>query len=131
MPRYFFDFRQGTDRCADAEGSDFANVEQAYLEAFKGAQDMWSELLRRRQDPRQCVFEVRNDRRQLLFTLPFQEVMESCIDRKGPAAHITFDTILETAHQTKKLTGEFQEALHSVRRTLDQSRELMKLKVEA
>ena len=64
------------------EGAEFADVEQAYLEAFEGAQDMWSELLRQRRDPRQCAFEVRNERRDLLFVLPFMEVIESCEDRK-------------------------------------------------
>ena len=84
MQRFFFDFCQGTERCPDAEGTEFANVEQAYLEAFKAAQDMWSEFLRQRQDPRRCVFEVRNDQRELLFALPFHEVMDSCRDREPP-----------------------------------------------
>ena len=42
MPRFFFDFRQGDERCADAQGTEFADVEQAYLEAFTAAQDMWA-----------------------------------------------------------------------------------------
>ena len=82
MPRYFFDFREGSDCCVDAQGAEFADVEQAYLEAFEGAQDMWSELLRQRRDPRQWAFEVRNEQRDLLFVLPFMEVIESCEDRK-------------------------------------------------
>jgi len=61
-------------------------VEQAYLEAFKGAQDMWSELLRQRRDPRHCAFEVRDEQRDLLFVLPFQEVIESCDNRKQTRA---------------------------------------------
>jgi hypothetical protein len=82
MAHYFFDFREGSDCCADAQGTEFANVEQAYLEAFTGAQDMWSELLRQRRDPRQCAFEVRNEQRDLLFVLMFQEVIESCENHK-------------------------------------------------
>jgi hypothetical protein len=82
MPRFFFDFRQGQDHCADEQGTEFTSAEQAYLEAFKAAQDMWSELLRQRRDPTQCVFEVRDERRELLFVLPFQEVIESCQNSK-------------------------------------------------
>ena len=43
---------------------------------------MWSELLRQRRDPRQCAFEVRNEQRDLLFVLMFQEVIESCENHK-------------------------------------------------
>jgi uncharacterized protein DUF6894 len=86
MPWYFFDFRQGQDHCAGEQSIEFANVEQAYLEAFKAAEDMWSELLRQRRDPRRCVFEVRDERRELLFVLPFQEVIESCRDRNDAPA---------------------------------------------
>jgi len=130
MPRFFFDFRQGADRCADSEGTEFPNVEQAYLEAVKGAQDMWSELLRQRQDPRHCVFEVRNQSRELLFTLPFQEVMDNCIDRKVPPIRNAFDNICETASRTKRVSEEFIDTMHTIRRTLAESRELVRAKVE-
>lgn len=130
MPRFFFDFRQGADRCADAEGTEFVNVEQAYLEAVKGAQDMWSELLRERQDPRHCVFEVRNQRRELLFTLPFQEVMDSCHNRKAPPIRNAFDNMCEAAGRTKRVSEEFIEALHAMRRTIAESQELIRAKVE-
>jgi hypothetical protein len=129
MPRYFFDFRQGRDRCADAQGTDFANVEQAYLEAVKAAQDMWSELLRQRQDPRHCVFEVRNSKHELLFVLPFQEVMDSCFDRKVPPMRHIFENVTHTAHHTKRVSAEFLEQLHAVRRTLEESRTLLRTKV--
>lgn len=91
MPLYFFDFRQGSDRCTDAEGSEFADVEQAYLETFRAAQDMWGELLHKRQDPRRCSFEVRSEGGELLFILPLQEVVDSCSDRIGPPIHTTFE----------------------------------------
>ena len=84
MPRFFFDFHQGADRRPDTEGIEFASVEQAYLEAVRAVQDMWSEFLRQRQDPRRCVFEICNDQHELLLVLPFREVMDSCTDRTVP-----------------------------------------------
>ena len=122
MPRFFFDFRQGAERCPDAEGAEFANVEQAYLEAFKAAQEMWSEFLRQRQDPRRCVFEVRNDQRELLFVLPFHEVMDSCRDRESPPLRVNFDQITLAAEKTKQVSAEFMQQLNLVRATLEQSR---------
>jgi len=81
MARFFFDFRQAGKYTRDLEGIEFAGVEQAYLEAFKAAQDMWSELLKQRRDPRRCVFEVRGGSGEILFVLPFQEVVDCCTDR--------------------------------------------------
>ena len=43
-------------------------------------------LLRQRRDPRHCAFEVRNEQRDLLFVLRFQEVIESCNNRKQTRA---------------------------------------------
>lgn len=129
MPRYFFDFCQGPDRCADADGSEFANVEQAYLEAFRGAQDMWSELLRQRRDPRRCTFEVRNKARELLFVLPFQEVMDSCHDRKYAPVEHNIEQAMHLLNHTKRVSEQFVNELRSVHKTLQESRALLQVRV--
>lgn len=129
MTRYFFDFRQGADCCEDLEGSAFANVEQAYMEAVKAVEDMWGELLRKRQDPRRCIFEVRNEKRELLFVLPFQEVLDSCRDRDAPPIRLGFETALESACRTRRISDEFIETLHAVQKTLAQSRALLRVRV--
>lgn len=128
MARYFFDFRQGVSFCADEAGAELAHVEQAYLEAFTAAQEMWGELLRKRQDPRRCAFEVRNEKRELLFVLPFQEVIDSCVDHKTRPLHNTFEEVAEVTHYTKRVITEFIDTLHSVRSTLEQSRALVRAK---
>lgn len=81
MPLFFFDFRQGADFIADAVGIEFANVEEAYLEVAKAVEEMWSELLIQRRDPRLCSFEVRNQSGDTLFIFPFEELLDSCKDR--------------------------------------------------
>ena len=129
MQRFFFDFRQGAERSLDAEGAEFASVEQAYLEAFSAAQDMWSEFLRQRQDPRRCSFEVRNAQRELLFVLPFHEVMDSCKDREVPALHTSFEQVTRAAERTRQVNAEFMHQLHLVRAALEQSRALLRAKV--
>jgi hypothetical protein len=78
MARYFFNFRQGTTRTADDLGSDFETVEDAYLGAVRAAQDMWRELLIRREDPLECAFEVIDRDGNEVFVLPFSEVLEAC-----------------------------------------------------
>jgi len=129
MSRFFFDFRQGDARCPDAQGMEFGSVEQAYLEAFKGAQDMWSELLRRRQDPSRCTFEVRNAGRELLFVLPFQEVIDSCHDRGAAPTRDMLDYVTRNASHTKRLSKSFAEELRAIRKTLDQSHALLRTKI--
>jgi len=86
MPRFFFDFVQADQRTPDSEGVEFADVEEAYLEVFRTAQDMWSELLKQRRDPHLCSFEVRNHTGDILLVFPFQEVVDCCTDRAGMRA---------------------------------------------
>jgi hypothetical protein len=129
MARFFFDFRQGAQHWPDAEGAEFAHVEEAYLQAVRGVEDMWGELLHKRQDPRRCAFEVRNQERELLFVLPFQEVLDSCLDRKCPSIQTAFDDIVDSAHRTKRVSEGVLEALHAVRMTLAQSRALLDTKI--
>jgi len=78
MTRYFFNFQQGDACTVDADGSEFSSVEEAYLGAFRAAQDMWHELLIEREDPMLCAFEVTNGAGDSLFVLNFGEVLEAC-----------------------------------------------------
>ena len=43
--RYYFHLRVGPNLSPDEIGLDLPDLETAYLEAFKAAQEMWSELL--------------------------------------------------------------------------------------
>jgi hypothetical protein len=69
----------------DDDGAEFASIEEAYLESFKGAQELWPELLRNRQDPRQYVYNITDSDGAVLMELPFAEIVECC-RRVGPAA---------------------------------------------
>jgi len=95
MTRFYFDFRQGQELAPDTIGGEFADVEKAYLEAFKAAQEMWGELLSRRRDPRRCAFEVHDGNGNNLFVLPFLELLESCQDRI-PLEKSTEETVRQT-----------------------------------
>jgi hypothetical protein len=49
--RYYFHLRIGGTISPDEIGVDLPDVETAYLEAFKAAEEMWSELLAEGLDP--------------------------------------------------------------------------------
>src|SRR5689334_14243716 len=108
MPQFFFDFRQSGHLVPDTEGIEFGSAEQAYLEAYRSAQDMWSELLRQRRDPRRCYFEVRGAVGDLLFIFPFQEVVDSCTDRLVPPLRRSIQDLLETQNYAKWVRDEMR-----------------------
>lgn len=83
MSRFYFNFRQGASFSVDDEGCEFPSVEEAYLGAVAAAQDMWRELLIRREDPFACAFEVTDIKGRELFTLPFSELLEACRDHSA------------------------------------------------
>lgn len=125
MARFFFDFRQGQERVRDPEGTEFANAEEAFLDTVRAAQEMWSEMLQQRRDPRLCAFEVRDEGGNLLFTFPFQEALDSCTDRKPFAIHQTFDQVFATADRAKRVGTEFRAELKRMCDTLKESRNLL------
>ncbi len=127
MPLFFFDFRQGDEHVPDTEGIAFASTEDAYLEAVEAAQEMWGDLLRNRRDPRRCLFEVRDANRELLFILPFQELIDSCRDRRRPAPNVdrATATAKATTGRAKAANDAFQRILFDLRRTLAESRALL------
>jgi hypothetical protein len=126
MPRYFFDFFQAGDHSIDEEGTQFANAEEAYLDAFQAAREMWGELLAARRDPTQCYFEILSADRELLFVLPLQEVVESCRDRRPtrPFAALIHHA-LSTAGKAHRAGHDLKRELQSIRQTLTDSRRLL------
>jgi len=126
MPRFFFDYRQGDTYCRDTEGCSFATAEEAFLDAFEAAKDMWSELLGRREDPRRCSFEIRNEDGQVQYVLPFHEVLDSCRDvRRRAPGQIIFHEAGRNALRAQRLVGELQHELMAARTTLKRAKLLV------
>jgi hypothetical protein len=119
MHRFYFDFRQGSEVVPDEEGCELASAEDAYLEAFKAAQEMWGALLAERSDPRRCAFDVRDAYGHLLFVLPFQELLDSC--RDGAVAPHHCDPLRQAAanvHHAMRLKGELGREIDKARKNL-------------
>jgi hypothetical protein len=126
MTRFFFDFVQAGQHTKDAEGIELPNVEQAYLEAFRASQEMWSELLKQRRDPRRCIFEVRNGADEILFHFPLQEVMDCCIDRTAAPVMHTFEQLAQTQNYASRIRAEFAREVQTTKRILQDSHQLLK-----
>jgi hypothetical protein len=81
MPRFHLHLTGLRAIGLDEEGAEFESLEHAYLETFRSAQEMWHELLLRRDDPRQCAFEITDGAGTPLMTVPLTEVLDAC--RRG------------------------------------------------
>lgn len=128
MSKFYFHFRQGSALQLDEDGTEFETVEEAYLSAFRAAQDMWHELLVSRQDPRRCSFEVCDGDGRCLFPLPFMEVLEVCFDskRNQPLDPVLVRTAFENQRRAWRLRHEVTDQLRAARSSLEQSRALLK-----
>src|SRR5262245_26177184 len=75
MPRFFFNFRHdhGLDR--DEDGVDLPDFETAYLEAYRGALDIFVESRRNGRDPDFTCIEVRDTNDTLVLDVPIAEVL--------------------------------------------------------
>lgn len=77
MQRYYFHLRKsGVREIEDEEGAGFACLEDAYLEAFKGAQELSQVLMRERRDPSGYAYEIVAGNGVVLMDLPFSEVLD-------------------------------------------------------
>src|SRR6185312_6779193 len=125
MALFFFDFRQGQERVRDPEGAEFASVEEAFLDCARAAQEMWSELLKDRRDPRQCSFEVRDAENNVMFVFPFQEALDVCTDRKPSSINLTFHQAFAIANRATRVGEDFRKELWQLRAALWESRSLL------
>ena len=86
MQRFYLNLPRGeTSVAPDDDGAEFASIEEAYLESFKGAQELWPELLRNRRDPRQYAYDITDSDGAVLMELPLAEIVECC-RHVGPAS---------------------------------------------
>ena len=80
MPRYHLKLKnlEGRTIADDEDGADFESVEQAFMAAFEGARELWGLFLLDRVDPRRHVYELTDAAGEVMFTLPFTEILDSC-----------------------------------------------------
>jgi hypothetical protein len=131
MPRFHLHLRNGQlIECGDEEGAEFGSLEEAYLEAFHGAQELCPIFLQERRDPRRYTYEITNPAGEVLIELPFSELLDTCRDaRKSRAGPAIFDRqlflkIVENAEAVNRKCLEVREALLLARRSLDDLKRL-------
>jgi hypothetical protein len=136
VQRFYLNLRRGeTSVAPDVDGAEFASIEDAYLESFKGAQELWPELLHNRRDPREYAYDITDSDGAVLMELPFAEIVECC-RRIGLAsttalskptiaalAKRAFLEALENAYNLNKKSADLRAQLHAARQSVSDLRE--------
>jgi hypothetical protein len=134
--RYYFHLRVGPKLSPDEVGLDLPDLENAYLEAFQAAQEMWGELLSERSDPLIRSFEIADEQGQLLLTLPFAEVLDRARKARPPfpacSAKRRAPSPEVMASQRQKLAASLRQQIDagratraSLRQQIDAARETL------
>jgi hypothetical protein len=117
--RYYFHLRVGDTLSSDELGLELPDLETAYLEAFRGAQEMWTELLAEGSDPFSRAFEIADANGRILLTVPFREVLDRV--RKPVAAPSNRKRELnELLEKRRALTGSMRQELKAMRESIEQ-----------
>jgi hypothetical protein len=127
MAQFFFHLRgnlHGLSR--DELGLEFPDVETAYLEAFRAARDMQQELVARGQDPRGYGFEVVNASDELVFDLPFSEVLDHQAGRRPAKLSRMVQTAMERGNRMMRLSAEVAQQVQLVQENLRRSQDLLR-----
>jgi len=87
VQRFYLNLRRGETLVApDHEGAEFSSIEDAFLEVFRGARELWPEFLRNRRDPRQYAYQIADVDGAVLMEVPLVEILESCRPVRPAAA---------------------------------------------
>lgn len=126
MPIFHLNLRDNGTLWPDQDGAEFASLDEAYLEAFAGAQEMWTPRLRDRKSPLSCAFEITDAAGNILLTLPFSEVLDCCrgipFTKRMPGAD---GTALRVVDRSRSLRSELSDQLKAIERTICATRGLL------
>jgi hypothetical protein len=127
MSQFYFDFHGPAGVVRDGMGVECENIETAYLAAFRAAQEMWSELLVQREDPRRCSFDIRDDQDRLLLVIPFSETLDACFDRSdSPSASSQLSrNVMKNAERARQAARRCREEAATALSSLEEARRLI------
>lgn len=95
MPRYFFDIKDGHD-FPDLQGSEFADLAAARIEAVRYAAEVLKDMPGRFWNCEEWTMTVSNHNRKTLFTLKFLAESAPSVNSTDTTIHLPIDLAVET-----------------------------------
>jgi hypothetical protein len=124
MPRFFFHLVSPGSYDADDVGSEFCDVESAFLDAREAAIEMSAEMLKDQKDPTVHQFEIVDAEGRFLIELPFSEVIRP---RTKPLNRDAARRVLDAQLQRgMRLKAEMQAVIEKTRGIMEQSRDVVR-----
>src|SRR5262249_5976797 len=121
---FYFHLKVGRDLQPDDIGLELPSLEMAYLEAFKAAQEMWSDLLAKRKDPTIHSFEIADETGRELMRVPFSEVLDRARKGVGPRRDVKKASTLLT--QTTSLAASLSEQVGRTYKLLEDTQQALR-----
>lgn len=109
MARFYFHLLGGDAPERDEIGSEHADANQAYLEAFEAAQQLTVDLIREHRSPAGYGFEICDAQGRTVFQLPFAEIIG-----RWPSKH----ELTETSVLGHRLVSELKDQIVTTRTSL-------------
>jgi hypothetical protein len=115
----------------DEEGADFAGLEDAYLEAFASAQELWPNLLKDRCDPRRYAYDITDAAGVALMELRFTELLDTCHQARRAApptarqAKEAFRKAIEDAAEIRRQTAVLSQDLRAAHQRVEELRNVL------
>jgi hypothetical protein len=124
MPRFFFHLSSPETRSMDDVGGEFADVENAYLEAHRAALEIAFEMLRDHRDPNRFQFDIVDEQGRFLLDVPFSEVMRP---RSRAICHsVILGKLRKNLRRSKELQLEIRNEFAQTQVVLESARATMK-----
>ena len=125
MPQYFFHLRSTAATQRDELGSEFSDLDAAYLDTCQAITGMAVDLSNACCNPKPYVFDITDAAGRVLMQVPFGEMLNRGQEPERPAQPSLRWQSLPEVERCQRLAGELAEEIARLRDTVQQSRALV------
>jgi uncharacterized protein DUF6894 len=125
MPQYFFHLRSTAATQRDEFGSEFSDIEAAYLDTCQAISGIAADLSRACCNPEPYVFDITDEAGQVLMEVPFTEMLNRGQTPLKPERPASQWKPLPEVERCQRLAGEIAEQTETLRETIQQSHALV------
>jgi hypothetical protein len=125
MPQYFFHLRSTAATQRDELGSEFSDLDAAYLDTCQAITDMAADFSTACCNPEPYVFDIADGTGRVLMQVPFGEMLNRGQKPHKPVPPSPKWKALPEVERCQRLAGDLAEQVAALRSTIQQSRALV------